>query len=687
MRKKKVIVGILLAFFLIFLAFLFTYPAVFHLSDKLIGDGVDNYQFLGFQYVGLQNVRNWTWPFIWTDIWRYPIGFDFSRGFDGVLGVFIGIFLNLLTNNAIVAYNLHIFIIFSLNFVASFFLFKYISKSTFLGLIGGIIYGFSFFTIVRSAGHPNIMLTAGFPLLVLSILRLKHSHSLNSFLLIGISIIFIMFSSLQYLALVFIFIVVFTVISFFFLYEETRYYFILIKDSLPKVIISLSLVTIVFLIFFNTHLISLITKTFIFAQKTIYNPTLINYFLPNQSFRLQISKFVSTQELNIESAVFIGFIEPILFIAFFLSPVRRKVKLLLFSTFIIFFLFSLGTYSKEFNIYLPYGTLVNFLPFSAIPETGRFYVLFYLIMTIAIVLALKELVSINKNVSFALFSIIMCLVILERLPANYYLSETQYHPALDIVKNLKTKAVLDIPLLDSRHDILPIYHGKKIVSGYIHWSADNKLVQSFILNPTLNRFVCDEKRYKEKVINNEMSQLLKENEINAIIIHKDYRIYWEDCKNVLYQYTKLFPHLSIIKESTNNKFIHYRWIGDHLSYQLFFSKNGYFELKNIHFIDFNKNTILKLKLNNKNLNIDQKKEIFSFEYGRWTKRIVPSPSLLIKINAGDLLTIEGDKEIENQGFISIWYSFKEDKNSIFINYESSLKKIYEDERKEVWTIN
>ena len=50
--------NILSLLLLLILTFTITYPSIFHLSDKLIGDGGDNYQNLAFQYIASQNIKN-----------------------------------------------------------------------------------------------------------------------------------------------------------------------------------------------------------------------------------------------------------------------------------------------------------------------------------------------------------------------------------------------------------------------------------------------------------------------------------------------------------------------------------------------------------------------------------------------------------------------------------------------------
>ena len=78
--------------------------------NRLIGDGGDNYQFFGFQYLVAENLRSLKAPFSATDIFRYPVGFDLSYGFDGVFPVMTGALLGLVVPH-VLAYNLTVLIV------------------------------------------------------------------------------------------------------------------------------------------------------------------------------------------------------------------------------------------------------------------------------------------------------------------------------------------------------------------------------------------------------------------------------------------------------------------------------------------------------------------------------------------------------------------------------------------------
>src|SRR3989344_3344733 len=85
-----------------------TYPSVFNLDDKLVGDGGDNVQFFSWLQIINENAHKGRWLFADTNMWRFPIGFEFARGVDSYLFLLMGFGLNLVLNNAVLVFNLTI---------------------------------------------------------------------------------------------------------------------------------------------------------------------------------------------------------------------------------------------------------------------------------------------------------------------------------------------------------------------------------------------------------------------------------------------------------------------------------------------------------------------------------------------------------------------------------------------------
>src|SRR3989338_8910070 len=184
----------------LFLTLLFTYPSVHKLSDRVIGDGGDNYQFLAFQYLAKQQFDSGQLPFGWTNYWRYPVGFNFANSFDSPVFLIIGIIFYQLSNDPVVVYNLTVLMLLFFNALLSYFFFYEISRSEIAGFAGGLMYGFSFYSLARMGGHPNLILTACFPFLLYALLIFaKRKADCKAYLLLTLSVALIYLSSLQYL--------------------------------------------------------------------------------------------------------------------------------------------------------------------------------------------------------------------------------------------------------------------------------------------------------------------------------------------------------------------------------------------------------------------------------------------------------------------------------------------------------
>lgn len=195
---KKIYLPFLLG---IIFSVIFTFPAVLHLDNHVIGDGGDNYQYAGFQQLVAENIKNTKWPLANTNTWRYPVGFEFSRGFDSVLSNFFGASLLLLSNKPLISYNLTILSSFVFNFICAYLLFEEISESKKIATLGGIGFGFSFYNLARALGHANLLLTGGFALFTYALIKTIKKQNKKHIFFLGLSGILIALSSFQYLVM------------------------------------------------------------------------------------------------------------------------------------------------------------------------------------------------------------------------------------------------------------------------------------------------------------------------------------------------------------------------------------------------------------------------------------------------------------------------------------------------------
>lgn len=676
---------------IILLSVVLTWPSLLHISSQYIGDGGDNYEYASYQMLASHRIQSGLLPFGFTNFWRYPVGFDFARGFDSYLTVILGTTLNLFIAMPL-AYNLTIFLLMSLNGIFSYLFFKELTKSKLLALIGMLIYGFSFYTIGKAASHPNLLFIGGFPLLGLTFLRLlkKETHFLKDYLYFFLALLVIAIGSSQYFLMLFIFLPIYLLLCLIFYKRET----ILFIDRLINIncLKALLLFLISFFVIYFPQINAIINHSFVFLKRgdVLLNltPSLSDFILPNPYLKLVISSILNSQSSpSIEKLVFIGFVEIIiLLIAIFYSLHLRNKKFCVFliTLFVIPFGLSLG-FGKNDNLwFLPYHFLSNIFPFSTIPETGRYFVVFNFFIAVILVSLLSNLQIKKRNYVLILLIIFL---ILERLPSSFYLTPSLKNlPYQKIVQNEKSSAVLDLPInfYYPNYDILSFYYNKPIVNGYFHWSADTDKEKSFILKDNLlSRYICyANDSLQNNQINNlyeanldgQMISLLKTNGINTIVVHKDDKFYYPVCKSFRERLSRLIASDYVPLETTpmtaEKQLNNYFWEGKP-NFTYYSPDNGKLYLDGVYIAPGSKA--------NFNILVDGKPlENYSWSVKKdYSMELLPKYAIIVNVRAGSLITFSSPVQT-NDTYFSLWYRFIPDNNSPKFTYESTFQKLFED---------
>lgn len=687
---------IVVTLFALLLTVIFTWPATLHINSSFMGDGGDNYEYASYIGLASQNLRNGNLPFFHTTYWRYPVGFDFARGFDSYLTVSIGMLLHLILNLTL-SYNLTIFALMILNGVISYAFFTYLTRSKILGILGMIMYGFSFYTLAKAASHPNLLFIGALLCVAYTTLRLfQKSHlSLKDFLLFFSSLLFVALGSTQYLIFSIFFTLVFGVL--FMLINKGPIIDLIRKVNHKKYsFLGMGFLTFVFfLILFSPHIGAILGGQFVLLKRqgTLFEltPSLLDYILPNRYLKLIYPSYLfSTSLPSIEKAVFIGWMEILLFVLFFFSKVSATAKKVLFAFFFVPFVLSMG-YGKDNNFFLlPYHFLSNVLPFSALVETGRYVIIFSLITTIAILFFLKSI----RSQKLALSITILCIgiAIAERLPHNYYESATLSSDSyVSVVANTNTAAVLDFPVnyYYASYNILSLSYGKPIVNGYFHWSADGKYEKSFISeNNLLSRFICSDTDklldFKtERTLNDQMIALLKQNNISTLVIHKDDKFYHPVCRNVRTRIDLLIPTVQVMQatQSDREHEIVLRSNSSKPEFTLYFPQKGTFFIGGVYIAPTSpakfilaKNGIPADGAYSWNVSPDN------------SMQLEPQHTLSTPVDAGTKITFSTKDTVESTYF-SLWYIFTPDIDAATNPYGQPLEKIFEDEKAAVYRVN
>ena len=158
---------------------LIIYPAVKSVHTNIIGDGVDTIEYYSYFSAVKYNITHKLPPLWKTQIYRYPVGVNTSLS-DGRLFVLLGGLLSFVLPS-VLSYNLLLISFFVLNGFVSYLFYKSLSGSIFLGFLGGIINGFSYWVIMNGYGAINVFLMFGLPLLGLVIQSvIRHGLNLNN---------------------------------------------------------------------------------------------------------------------------------------------------------------------------------------------------------------------------------------------------------------------------------------------------------------------------------------------------------------------------------------------------------------------------------------------------------------------------------------------------------------------------
>lgn len=683
-------------FLIIFcLAIVLTWPAFLHLNEKYMGDGGDSYEYASYSLLVAKQLREFKFPFSHTNFWRYPNGFDFSRGSDSYLTTFLGGVLTLIFN-APAGYNLAILLIMTTNGWLSYLFFKNLTSSTRLGLAGMIIYGFSFNSLAKGANHANLLFTGGLVLYAYAIWQFVHTQNITTkqLIIFFLGLFLTILGSTEYFLMLLFFTFIYWTVCLIFFREDLISLILKLFKVQKKFFLGLLVTGILTTLVYQQFIFAFIRKEFIPPQREnyldLYTPSTWDYLLPNKFFHLQISKYLSSPSYStIERSVFFGFAEIILFLGFCLTQNHKRSKLFVLAFFLIPFLLSMG-YGRDNSFFLlPYHFLRNSFPFNIMTQPGRFVVIAYFFSSIGIILFLQKY---QKNWKF-LF-LIIALLVLERLPYKTYLSDALNNESYySTVAKQDSLAVIDLPIniFYQKHNINSFYYNKPIINGYIHFPADGKKEKEFITkNYWLTRFICSEddpilkmgvNEDYEDTINMKMLDWLNQSNITTFVIHKDDKLNHPVCTNVRLRLNRLFPFQAVLRPTKEEKVLSTMMTNGKPKFTVYFPQNGEFFIDGV---TFNPTYVTSyyISQNDKPISLDYHWEIDNNQVAI----LFPKYKISLPVNAGSFITFYSDAQQKNTYF-GLWYRYIATDGSSAQKVPIRLENIYEDEKAAVYKLN
>lgn len=503
--SKNRLTHLLVAISYVLLAILATWPLTTHLATHFptssLLDGGDPNVFIWYIDWIAKSISGATATDPGLMIF-YPAGIDMFSGYDGPLMLAVGLPVVWLSGNPVLAYNIFILSAFLFTALSTYALLRYLTGSLYASVIGGFIFGFSPYMMVRATGHPNLLMLGVVPLLALATIRFCRAPTMRGAAWFGGAILLSTLSSWYYALGGAIFIAIVFLIHHKTLlkYRETTAYAImaaLLAFIIPALPIILSgsgagrLTIIQLLKNFGLHPMNLIIphpfmNIFTAPAKLIYFDILRN---GNGSNIIEMSNYLGLPVIAL------------MIMSFFHKRLIRPLETALWAiSFIIFIILALGTsitiYGTELP--LPFALLNNVFPYSLFRVPNRFFVYVLLAATVMAAYALSYIEKRlrGKGMWLALFTVpFAALLVSERMIIPFPLLEHRV-PAFyeDIAGDTETYAVADLPHIHPGISIYNYYqtvHEKPLVTGEFFYPAYSDRVFSFIrTTPLLYNSIC-----------------------------------------------------------------------------------------------------------------------------------------------------------------------------------------------------
>jgi hypothetical protein len=677
----------------------FTFPSIATFGTHLIGNGADSFQHAGFQQLVAQNLSDWKWPFASTTQWRYPVGFEFGRGYDGVFPNLLGGILILLTGLPILSYNLVILAGCLFNFLATYALARTLTPNRVLSLMAATMWGYSFFVLARLTGHTNLMLTGGFALLALTFIQYAKTFEQKWLVRAALAGVVIGLSSVQYFAMTVIGVAILGVAV---LAINREWVWELIPHVLRQWMTAAACAVgagILLLPFLWPFLNATIKGDFInLHQESDYSPALIDLIVPNRyipAVQTQLNYQPAARQ-HIEFVVGFGVIEWLLFgwaVYTYRKTPQARIALLFV---LILALFAIGKHSPDFGITLPYSWLKPHFPFSTIPEPARFVVLIQLMATCLVIWALQKQ-HLHKH-TWLLAAVFLGLI-LERVPTRSFISTAApLGEYTQVVRELPGKGVLDLPLYEPSNHLLSFYYQKSLVDGFAHYLSSTPESLSFIEELNLERFSCEAQlletnpQLPDRQI---FLSTLKAADIRVIVLHKDGRYNWQLCDESLKAITSLLPNsvTALDEPEQTNPAVQY-WAGGPLSTHLFFPKRGSLLFSGFTLLPTPKNlNDVKLVYQGKPVNLskwqrDQVLQPDGSYLGRFFIPTATQSGLPPRAEQGSKLELLSPELPKTRGSVQWWYTYDTEITSGTSELvENGLRRVYSSPQADIYVID
>jgi Dolichyl-phosphate-mannose-protein mannosyltransferase len=459
------------AFLLLLLTVIFSYPVPFHLSDRLIGSGMDAWQFPWNNFVFRQQILRGENPY-YTDFIYSPVGTSLAlhsyTEFNSVVGLLLSPFFNDIAQT-----NLAILFSTFLTAFGTWLLVRDLTNNSVAALFAAIVFAFCPFRMVRLAGHVNFAITQWIPLALWSFFRLMNTAKLRYAVLLGLFFAMAHYSN-QYYSVYLILILGILLLTGIWFFPEWRKIILLRSVSLAALIAVFCLTPLLIRYYEDRRAGNLRSMDGEgLARKTAVSLSdYVNIGVMNPWIAKRLPKqVVKDRYIRLAS----GLVPFFTGLAGFILAIRNKEKLFLMIAVagVFFMLLSFGPEIRvgPFELLLPYSLLMKIPLVNHVRVPTRFSIIVTLSIAILAAYTIHILLRTNSRKAKALVCVLFVLLLVELSPIPVHTQSLIASNTFHVIGQNPGSSLLTLPYrfdgMASKEIAYQIVHRQKLLNGRI----------------------------------------------------------------------------------------------------------------------------------------------------------------------------------------------------------------------------
>lgn len=460
----------------------------------------------------------------------WPVGVTPWAGYDGLLMLVVGVPVNLLTGNPILAYNLFILACFLAAAWCAYCLVWHLTGSRYAAALAGLIFGFSPYIMVRALLHPNLLMIFVVPLLALAAIKFLERPSAGRALGLGLAVLLAALSSWYYAIGGLVFLAIAAAWHWRTLWRHRQ------ASVLAALLVAAALALPALPILLSDTgggrpaTDKLVDSLGARPSNLVMPHEYTNVFGGLTAEAYEQVFLYGTRGNAWESTSYLGAIL-IGMIAVFLWRRREwpdSRPWFWFTVALVLYILAMGNFIGVFGhrIPLPFKWLREIFPFSLVRAPNRFFVYTLMAVTVMSGYVLACLARRTKRFHLALFTVVLvALLLAERAIIPFYHREVKVPEFYrTIAADPEKYAIADLPIKYPGFSLYNQYqmtHGRPLVAGEYFYPAYSSRTFSYMLaNPLLSASQCDLTTPITRDIDQEaVFRSFRDNDVRYLIVH------------------------------------------------------------------------------------------------------------------------------------------------------------------------